>query len=38
MTVARVFVELSAIAPADGTRLPIVRSGNFGASPFLGQL
>ncbi len=24
--------------PTGGTRLPIVRSGNVGASPFLGQL
>jgi hypothetical protein len=24
--------------PTDGTRLPIDRSGDFGASPFLGQL
>jgi hypothetical protein len=35
---APVIVELFAIMPTDGTRLPIVRSGNVGASPFLGQL
>ena len=26
------------IAPTDGTRLPIVGSGEFGMSPFFGQL
>ncbi len=28
----------SVIVPTGGTRLPIVRSSNVGASPFLGQL
>jgi len=28
----------SILGPTDGTRLPIVRSGEFGASPFFGQL
>ena len=26
------------IVPTDGTRLPIVESGEFGMSPFFGQL
>ena len=26
------------VVPTDGTRLPIVRSGDFGPSPFFGQL
>jgi hypothetical protein len=30
-------VESFAILPTGGTRLPIVRSSNVGASPFLGQ-
>jgi hypothetical protein len=29
---------LRKIVLTDGTKLPIVRSGDFGASPFLGQL
>jgi hypothetical protein len=31
-------VLLSRIVPADGIRIPIVRSGEFGTSPFFGQL
>jgi hypothetical protein len=33
----RQFLE-SDFVPTDGTRLPIVRSGDFGPSPFFGQL
>src|ERR1700730_5073766 len=28
----------SVIVPADGIRLPILRSGDFGTSPFFGQV